>query len=371
MEMSSWPLFDNVLDVIQTANRCLDPDLIRRKIFDIFLKSFEHRGALFFLPDVNGMFSNIMIHNLDEAFNRTFKNYYYKFDPLHLIEGSDDSAPAGLLTQRIAYDRILATEYYNDFLKPQKIHYKLIAYLETMEGVLGKIVLTRPAESASFSNQEAELARTICPYLAHALSLNDLRKKISLRDNILQFIENDLSTGILLIDESMRLVYVNQKARELCRKLCGYSGSTRDGGYIHPDVMEAFCKMIKSIRNQASRTEIIRPPRTIIGNNAVKLSACAKFLENAPKDDGYNYYMIYISELKNDLSIDQSNLRRMFELSKREMDVMAQIFKGLKNSEIARKLFISEITVKKHIQKIYAKVGVKNRISLMNKIMAM
>jgi DNA-binding NarL/FixJ family response regulator len=50
---------------------------------------------------------------------------------------------------------------------------------------------------------------------------------------------------------------------------------------------------------------------------------------------------------------------------------MGQIFKGLKNAEIAEALYISEITVKKHIQKIYAKVGVKNRTSMMNKIMAL
>ena len=49
---------------------------------------------------------------------------------------------------------------------------------------------------------------------------------------------------------------------------------------------------------------------------------------------------------------------------------MRQIFNGLKNLEIAEKLFVSEITVKKHVQNIYAKVGVKNRTSLMNKIMA-
>jgi DNA-binding NarL/FixJ family response regulator len=50
---------------------------------------------------------------------------------------------------------------------------------------------------------------------------------------------------------------------------------------------------------------------------------------------------------------------------------MRQIFSGLKNLEIAEKLFISEITVKKHIQNIYEKVGVKNRTSLMRKIISL
>jgi DNA-binding NarL/FixJ family response regulator len=73
--------------------------------------------------------------------------------------------------------------------------------------------------------------------------------------------------------------------------------------------------------------------------------------------------------LANGLSVEEDDIRRMFRLTPRELDVMRQVFNGLKNLEIAEKLFVSEITVKKHIQNIYAKVGVKNRTSLMNKIM--
>lgn len=258
----------------------------------------------------------------------------------------------------------------NDFLRPQKIHYKLVARLETLEGVLGKIVLTRPADSINFSKNDVRLAQALCPYLAHALAINDLRRKMSLKDNILQFIESDLSTGILLIDESMRLVYINQKAKELCQKLSGHSDRFGDRRYIHPDLMEAFCKMIQANGYRAGGTELMRRQQTIVGNNGIQISAYAKFIRNGPANDGGIYYMIYVSELKNDLVVQGSDLRKTFQLSKREMDVMGHLFKGLKNSEIASALYVSEITVKKHIQKIYAKVGVKNRTSLMNKVMA-
>ena len=80
--------------------------------------------------------------------------------------------------------------------------------------------------------------------------------------------------------------------------------------------------------------------------------------------------MIYLSELEDGLSAEEDDIRRMFRLTPRELDVMRQVFNGLRNLEIAKRLFVSEITVKKHIQNIYAKVGVKNRTSLMNKVMA-
>lgn len=368
MEIASAPLLNNVLDVIYTANHSLDRNLIRQKVFDVFLKSFDYNGALFFLPDTSARFSNIIINNLDETYNQNFQRYYYQFDPLHLSERPQRSAYAGPPTQCISYDQMRSTEYYNDFLRPQKIHYKLVARLETLEGVMGKIVLTRPADSNHFSKNDVMLAKTLCPYLAHALAINELRRKISLNENLLNFIESDLSTGIVLIDESMRLIFMNQKAKTLCRSLSGYSGPDVNQRYVHPDLMKAFSKLIQANRVRTGKTEISQPRQTIVGNKGIRMSAHAKFIHGGPENDVSTYFMIYICELKNEMAIQRSHLEKTFQLSKRELDVIDHIFRGLKNAEIAKALYVSEITVKKHIQKIYAKVGVKNRTSLMNKV---
>lgn len=356
------------MDVIHTANHSLDRSLIQQKVFDVFLKSFDYNGAVFFLPDASARFSNIIINNLDETYNQNFQKYYYKFDPLHLSERPLNAAYAGPPTQCISYDKMRSTEYYNDFLRPQKIHYKLVARLETLEGVMGKIVLTRPAESNHFSENDVMLAKILCPYLAHALAINELRRKIRLNENLLNFIESDLSTGIVLLDESMRLVFINQKAKELCRRLNGYSDPTADRRFVHPDLMKAFLKLIQADRVRTGKAEISRPRQIIIGNNGIQMSAHAKYIHGGPENDVSTYHMIYISELKNAITVQRSNLEKIFQLSKRELDVIDHIFKGLKNAEIASALYVSEITVKKHIQKIYAKVGVKNRTSLMNKV---
>jgi LuxR family maltose regulon positive regulatory protein len=48
-------------------------------------------------------------------------------------------------------------------------------------------------------------------------------------------------------------------------------------------------------------------------------------------------------------------------LSKRELEVMALIASGLSNREIAQMLFIAQGTVKRHINNIYGKMGVRSR----------
>ncbi|MEW1654075.1 MULTISPECIES: response regulator transcription factor [unclassified Streptomyces] len=48
-------------------------------------------------------------------------------------------------------------------------------------------------------------------------------------------------------------------------------------------------------------------------------------------------------------------------LTERQVDILAQLARGLGNREIARALFISEATVKTHLVRIYAKLGVETR----------
>jgi ATP/maltotriose-dependent transcriptional regulator MalT len=51
----------------------------------------------------------------------------------------------------------------------------------------------------------------------------------------------------------------------------------------------------------------------------------------------------------------------LFELSAREREVLELVMQGLRNREVGSRLFISEVTVKAHLRRIYAKLGVKSR----------
>lgn len=53
--------------------------------------------------------------------------------------------------------------------------------------------------------------------------------------------------------------------------------------------------------------------------------------------------------------------RARFGLSDREVEVMEQVARGRRNGEIAEVLFLSEKTVKNHINRLYGKLGVTSR----------
>jgi len=51
-------------------------------------------------------------------------------------------------------------------------------------------------------------------------------------------------------------------------------------------------------------------------------------------------------------------------LTPRELDVVRLVAMGCKNADIARRLFISEETVKAHLSRVFGKVGVHDRVEL-------
>ena len=56
-----------------------------------------------------------------------------------------------------------------------------------------------------------------------------------------------------------------------------------------------------------------------------------------------------------------------FGLSERQLEVLSRALLGETSAEVARKLFISELTVRNHLHAIYQRVGVSGRRELLGR----
>ena len=63
--------------------------------------------------------------------------------------------------------------------------------------------------------------------------------------------------------------------------------------------------------------------------------------------------------------VDFEKAKEDYHLSKREVEVLQCVCRGLTNKEIAKTKFISEHTVKDHIKKIMRSMGVNSRSELL------
>ena len=66
--------------------------------------------------------------------------------------------------------------------------------------------------------------------------------------------------------------------------------------------------------------------------------------------------------LRNPIDLDNKKEEEIIKLSGREIDVLEQLSKGLNYINIAENLFLSPATVRKHIENIYTKLQVHNKL---------
>lgn len=70
--------------------------------------------------------------------------------------------------------------------------------------------------------------------------------------------------------------------------------------------------------------------------------------------------------LKTDIFKSDGMTLEQFGITHQEQKVISLVLKGMKNKEIAAKLYMGESTVKKYLSDIYSKVQIKNRVELVN-----
>ena len=78
-------------------------------------------------------------------------------------------------------------------------------------------------------------------------------------------------------------------------------------------------------------------------------------------------WLIGILRIQNEL-LDPRAVR-LYKLSPRESEIIVEISRGRSNDEIGNTLFISTSTVKNHIYHIYRKIGIHNRVELLNTVL--
>lgn len=71
--------------------------------------------------------------------------------------------------------------------------------------------------------------------------------------------------------------------------------------------------------------------------------------------------------LRNPIEFKNDSVKEEVKLSSREIDVLEQLSKGLNYNAIAENLFLSPSTVRKHIENIYKKLQVHNKLEAIQK----
>ena len=204
---------------------------------------------------------------------------------------------------------------------------------------------------------------------------------------------NDGPVRVMLVDDQE---LVRSGLRRILRRKNGFQivAECADGGGVHdavqthkPDVVVMDLRMKQVDGIEATRRLGLRPdppPVLVLTtfdddemlSGALRAGAAGFLLKDSPAEDLIRAVRRVAA---GDALLDPAVTERVLaayrtseeaprpndevpqELTPRELDVLRLIGRGLSNAEIAEQLSISEVTVKSHIGRIFAKLGLRDR----------
>ncbi|MEW5722141.1 MAG: helix-turn-helix transcriptional regulator, partial [Thermodesulfobacteriota bacterium] len=185
-----------------------------------------------------------------------------------------------------------------------------------------------------------------------------------------ELVEDSAPVGVMIFSNSLDLLYHNLQAREYCQDLGENPFSTRKPS---PDRSGSILDNCLKIRERMKRPPLDLPSlpiKEVVDSPSRKYLIHTHYLNRDSAALGLkSFFVIKIEPIGKETGPHQLRIDPSFGLTHREVEIVRCLFEGRTNTEIGEKLYISEITVKKHIQNICGKMGVKNRTAILSNIL--
>jgi CheY-like chemotaxis protein/DNA-binding CsgD family transcriptional regulator len=143
-----------------------------------------------------------------------------------------------------------------------------------------------------------------------------------------------------------RLIWQTPLARDLLMRYYGTSA---------PQTPEPVLNWLR--RHLAQAEQQIEPPRLAVEFGPRRLTF--RLHQQTGDGDGGGDWLIVMREISDDAVVEAMSLS--FKLTAREAEVLYWVVKGKTNRDIGDILGSSPATVKKHLERVYAKLGVETR----------
>jgi DNA-binding CsgD family transcriptional regulator len=177
----------------------------------------------------------------------------------------------------------------------------------------------------SFWDRDRELARLLQPHLGEIWRNASVRRRLSAA---LSALDHERDTGVLLLDAAGRVEYASGSAKRI--------------------LTDHFDTPLRALPDG------IADRRGDVDGRLLLAAGDPTIVVEASKDGS----ALLLSERPAGVAA----------LTARERDVMRCVEDGLSNTEIARKLWIQPTTVRKHLEHVFDKLGVRSRTAALSKL---
>jgi DNA-binding CsgD family transcriptional regulator len=362
--------YQRILGLVRSLDPAEEPAHVREAITITLMEMFGAYGGLFVLGDpATGRLipTNSTLVNVDKNYYDQYVRYYWRFDPVHnaVSNGSraafrfSDTHPPSLRLKR---------EFYNGFLCPQDIGAELVVCLRADNKLSGSVSLFRSTRDEDFAYRDVERAQIVSSYVSSIFRNAALVSRLLEEKARFEAMCESLGEGIIVLDHRLDARFWNTRASEICRlvpqevsvHICHFG----DRSLVVPDEVITDCMALKrGFEAGGSALDFVRQ-RIINLSETDSVRVDTRVFTNPLEPVSRAHFLVSMATEPRINACPEDVIQEQYNLTKRELEVIRCVSRGLTNQEIADKLFVSLLTVITHLKNIYRKVGVRNRTEL-------
>ena len=243
------------------------------------------------------------------------------------------------------------TGLYNDFFRKRGTPFRIAKGLPGPRGIITSVFLDRSG-SRDFDERDRLLLNLLRPHLNQ--SYQNAVVVASLRDEVALFAQglDDVDAGVVHLGADGHSHRVSPRARAWLQEFFG-------GSPLRGNLPDALARWV-ACQGLSMSDDLPTPIAPMVAETDGARLSVRLLLHGSGR----------ILLLQRQTSTATPECPRSLGLSPREADVMAWVAQGKTNAETAIILRLSRRTVDKHLEHIYAKLGVENRLSAVTRVRA-
>jgi DNA-binding CsgD family transcriptional regulator len=345
-----------------------DPALWPNAIREIAL-ALDSVSEVFTIDNLRRGQSNMTIAlGIDPAFHRLYNERYESIN-LHLRRARPLMAAGQVLAsqQLCGEQELMATEYYQDFLRPQQDRWFHIlgGCVAKEQGLLSVLSFMRGRRAGPFTDEERHLLETLMPHLLRATRLH---QKLALHSDVVESLDR-IPTGVLLVDRRSQIHFANQAGREI---LNGNDGVGIDRTGVLTTSNRRVPELVGRAGQVASGCEtvtdesvqVLRPSgkRAYI-LTAVPIRQCQPFSQEKRAGAA-----VFVTDPERRQPIAEL-LIRLYDLTAAEARLVTLLVDGKDVGQICEEMSIARNTARTHLSHIRGKMGLKRQAEIVSVVL--
>jgi DNA-binding CsgD family transcriptional regulator len=366
----------DLMKFVRTASIAQNIDSLRSDTLPMMRRIFRSDSTIIWLIDENNKIADPLEMNVPQRFFPMYRDYYFRKNPFDPVNMQSFAGTSASMEQVVPFNEFKKSEYYNDFIRPQKIQRQMVVYIR-VNNRLKSIVCTHRFKNRKFNQEDLNAGDIVSLHLSSAFERIHMIDAIKSRGSFLQMILNSTDVGIVALDLGKKPLFINQKAVSICEEIKKEPISEHERYKIEsliPSPVLNDCEAVKNCRKKdlkAGRDSFPMRERSMLISSFEKCRFRCRMVNSDLTDFKHPLILVFMEVLPLHPKINDQAVEKNCRLTKRETEITSYIIRGYKNAEIAKRLYISEGTVKNHLRNIFKKVKVNTRTGLIHKILSL